>query len=262
MRKILSSIISICITACLLCACGSAVSDSSNVAEASGNKPTGNNEVVSDNGLEAGSKSKKDDSYISNYMEVIDTLYKEGSADMFALIYVDEDDIPELAAASSEGLWDKDQIFLYTSSDHGAVLVASDIAPGMEGHSISFIEGKNIIIQSGAAAGERYIFYGIEDTQPVELLDVSCSYMLDESGEEIVICNVNDKDATEQEYVDALKDFLEPYESMIMLQTVSSQDMVEMSVSMENGYFATEETGTIPYSTYVEILDELMTLMK
>ncbi len=191
--------------------------------------------------------------YAQAYITAMDDMMAKGDADLFALIDVDGDDVPELACSSTEGSWEKESVFLYTADGTDAVLLASDIAPGMEGHFIGFFEGKNVFVTSGAAAGESYTFYKIENAKAVEI--TSLSYM--EMGDE-VICQKDGADITEEEYLEAINENYVGNGDLTKLAAVDTKDMVVESASVSDGYLATEQAGTIPYLTY----DELVELLK
>ena len=194
--------------------------------------------------------------YKQIYKGVVDELSSAGDADMFALIYVDKDDVPELAAVSSEGSWDKPQVFLYTTDGSKAELLASDIAPGMEGHYIAYFEKENLFIQSGSATGESYVFYAIEDSKPKQLLSASCVYIMDDDGNETESYTVDGEDVTPYVYITALKGAI-PSGGMTKLAETDGYEMVKYDVSLDNDYLELSEMERIPYSSYDEIVEIL-----
>ncbi len=208
-------------------------------------------------GIKEEIKEVENSLFSSIYMKQADELNSTGQADLFSLVDVDGDNIPELAAISSEGAWDKDQVFLYTTDGSEIITLASDIAPGMEGHFIAFFEGKNIFVQSGASSGERFIFSKIEDSRPVEIMSVDSFEMVDENGNSKVICHINDKEVTEAEYITAIRDCIQSAGNMIKLAGTSGTEMSEESVNLDEGSFITNEVGKRAYSTYDEIKEEL-----
>jgi hypothetical protein len=192
-------------------------------------------------------------SYSDIYTGVIDELVASGDADLFALVDVDGDDTPELAAISSEGSWDKDQVFLYTTDGQGIVLLANDIGPGMEGHAIGFFEKQNVFMQSGATLGDRYVFNKIENGEPVQITAISSFTMIDENDNEVSTCLVDDNEVTNEEYTKALKEAL-PSGEITVLASVDTTDMVKYDVSAEDGYLSYTEKEKIPYNSYDEIM--------
>ena len=92
-------------------------------------------EVVEEN-PKIETEAETDLTYVSLYLNQINEIYTSGTADQFALVNVDGDDIPELAAVSSEGSWDKDQIFLYKIFDKNNQRY--QLIPGFELHFLQF----------------------------------------------------------------------------------------------------------------------------
>ncbi len=211
--------------------------------------------------LEAGDASEdaaatSGEAYKQIYKGVVDELSSAGDADQFALVYVNNDEIPELVAVSSEGSWDKDQVFLYTTDGNEAVLLASDIAPGMEGHYIGFFEKENLFIQSGGSMGENYLFYGIEDNQAKLLMSASYFMMMDADDNEVESYMVDEEDVTPDVYITALKGAI-PSVGMTKIAETDSSEMVKYDVSLDDGFVALTETERIPYSSYDEIMESL-----
>ncbi|MCR5109272.1 MAG: hypothetical protein K6B28_14045 [Lachnospiraceae bacterium] len=182
------------------------------------------------------------------YIDMIDDLVSSKKADQFALIDIDGDDVKELAAVSSEGSWEKDQVFVYTVYNGEAVLLASDIAPGMEGHQIAFYEGKNILVISGAAAGECYQSYNMDGGKLKPLRSAESNSI---SGE---IFKTDDKEVSEDEYYESLKEILIPGEEMIVLDTGS---MNVKKADYDNGYPEYSDIEERPYMTPEKIQEEL-----
>ncbi|MCR5108529.1 MAG: hypothetical protein K6B28_10235 [Lachnospiraceae bacterium] len=195
-----------------------------------------------------GTKGETQISYEQIYIDVISDLVSSEKADQFALIDIDGDDIKELAAVSSEGSWEKDQVFVYTVYDGEAVLLASDIAPGMEGHQIAFYEGKNIIVISGAAAGERYQSCNIDEGELKPLRSAESNSI---SGD---IFRIEDKEVSEDEYYEGLKEILIPDEEMTILDTGS---MKIRKAGYDNGYPEYTDVEERPYMTSEKIQEEL-----
>ncbi len=195
-------------------------------------------------------------SYADIYKAKIEELSSSGQADLFALVNVDDDDTPELAAISSEGAWDKDQVFLFTYDGTEAVLLASDIGPGMEGHSIAFFEKKNVFVKSGAAMGVTYTFYKIENSDASEILSGSSFEMTDADGNDISACTINGNEASAEEYIAALKEII-PSAKMTVLAEEGSSDLVSYNVSLDDGYMDLTDAETTPYYSSDEIIELL-----
>ncbi len=262
-----------------LCACGGEADSvdaspaTETTEEATQEAPTEDTEVKEEASQESATETKEEtnqesttentdtgenngSSYGDIYMSQIDELVSAGDADLFALVDVDGDDIPELAAISSEGSWDKDQVFLYTYDGEDAVLLASEIGPGMEGHAIGFFEKQNVFVQSGAGMGDAFMFFKIENAQPVQISSFSSFEMIDADDNEISVCTVDDADVTEEEYTKALTEAL-PTSELTVLASVDTTDMVKYEVSAEDGYLNYTEKEKIPYNSYDEIKEIL-----
>ncbi|WP_029320176.1 hypothetical protein [Butyrivibrio sp. AE3004] len=259
MKNRLVYLIGACVALMALCACGEKNSSENDFVNVASVAAKSEDKILSKANTTTENSEKNDDaSYKEVYSKLIDELSSEKKADMFALINVDEDSVPELAAVDSEGSWDEDQVFLYTTDGKDAILLASDIGPGMEGHAVSYFEKKNVIVQTGAPMGDRYVLYKIVDSKPVQFLAAEQFEMIDEEDNEVVHSIVDDKEVSEEEYLKMLKAAF-PEEEMIMLSAAQdAPDMVRYKVSLDNGYLDLTETEKIPYSSY----DEIMELLK
>ena len=188
-----------------------------------------------------------DGAYAELYLPEIEALHDAGKADRFAFVDVDGDDVPELAAVSSEGSWDKEQVFLYTVCDGKAVLLASDIAPGMEGHSIAFCPGENIVERSGALMGEKRDIFEIRDgaLQPVLSLQRNTDPV---SGEDVFFVDGTETD--EAAYHDAEEAFVSGHDTMVMLDI---EELSIVSLRWADGYREMTAAGSVPYMTFEQV---------
>ena len=253
MKKRIISLIGAFVMVMSLCACGGEAA----YADASSNEKGTAVATTPQDAPKAGDSGNKDAiPYRDIYAAQIDELVSREQADLFALVYVDDDDVPELAAISSEGSWDKDQVFLYTTDGKKAVLLASDIGPGMEGHSISFFEKQNVFMQSGAALGDSFVFYKIEKSAPVKITSLSWFEMPDADGEYIETYMVDDKEVSEEDYAKALKSAV-PKGEMTILVGTETTDMVKYDVDAQDGYLSYEQKDEVPYYQYDEIMLQL-----
>ena len=189
------------------------------------------------------------DAALGRYLSTIRALHDSGSADRFALVYVDGDDVPELAAVSSEGSWDKAQVFLYTLDGDEPVLLASDIAPGMEGHSIAFDEGDNFIMCSGAVAGERRACFAIAANAAEQVLSLEWSQ--NPADPDVIAYFVNGRETDEADYLAQAGGLAAAHETMIRLDT---EEMSVVSLSLEDGCIVETVVGTMPYQPYETIV--------
>ncbi len=188
------------------------------------------------------------DAALGRYLSTIRELHDSGSADRFALVYVDGDDVPELAAVNSEGLWDRDQVFLYTLDGDEPVLLASDIAPGMEGHSIAFDEGDNFILRSGAVTGERLICLAIGANGPEQVL--SLEWCQNAPDPDVISYFINGQETDEAQYLAKEGELAASHDTMIRLDI---EEMSVISLRLDNWGIMETVVGTIPYQSYEAI---------
>ncbi len=194
--------------------------------------------------------SDEDLSYEDLYLEEMVTLYDAGDADQFAFVFINEDDIPEIIAVSSEGSWDKDQIFIYTiGNDNELVQLITDVAPGVDGKYIAFADEENIIEVSGAAFGERHEYYEIKDGKlnPILTLESYNDPENDGEDEDARLYFIDDKAADEKSYMEAEKKMVSDYDKMVRIDV---ENMTEVALtSTDDGYREIEEKDVIPYLT-------------
>ena len=185
------------------------------------------------------------------YLDEIDKLVSEGLADQFVFVSIDEDDVPELVASDSTGSFDHDNAFIYTISDGKVVLLAGAVT-GVDGKSLSFSEGKNIIRESGGIAGAADVFSKIENGA---LKEVFRAEMLDtleanENDEEIYTYSVNGKEADKAQYIDELTKFVEPYDPFTSID-YDGLTTVKYMHDQDSTWF--EKSGQEPYRSQDEI---------
>ena len=210
-------------------------------------------DMESEETVEEESEAGIDPVYAQLYVDYIKALYLAGTADQFALINVNDDRIPELVACSSEGSWDKDQVFLYTIYNDEVVLLISDIAPGLDGCSIAYYEGENLVVQSGAATGERYIYYQMQDGQ-LEILTSFSSFWMDD-----IHCSIDEQEVSEEDYLQVQKDFVSAHGAISTFYT----DTIDTgNIIFDNGYLESVNISTEPYMTFAGITDELKEFLK
>ncbi len=195
--------------------------------------------------------------YAGVYSQLISELDSTSQADRFALVDVNKDRIPELAAVSSEGSWEKDQVFLYTTDGKEAILLVSDIAPGMEGHSIGFVEKKNIIIKSGAVSGEAYELYRIEDNKAVKYMTFENRQLFDDEGDEIFEMYIDDAKVSDEEYEKKMNSELLKKGKPTVLAETDYEGMVEEKWFLVDGLLYTEEAGQKEYLSCEDMMKEL-----
>lgn len=204
--------------------------------------------------VEEESEDGIDPAYAQLYLDHIQALYLAGTADQFALINVNDDRIPELVACSSEGSWEKDQVFLYTIYNDEVVLLISDIAPGLDGCRIAYYEGENLVVQSGASMGEEYRYYRMQDGQ-LELLTSFFSYWMDDMQH----CSIDEQEVSEEDYLQAQKDFVSAHGA---ISTFYTETIDTDNIIFDNGYLEFVSIGSEPYMTFAGITDELKGFLK
>lgn len=211
-------------------------------------------DIVSEETVEEESEDGIDPAYAQLYLDHIQALYLAGTADQFALINVNDDRIPELVACSSEGSWEKEQVFLYTIYNEEVVLLISDIAPGLDGCRIAYYEGENLVVQSGASMGEEYRYYRMQDGQ-LELLTSFFSYWMDDMQH----CSIDEQEVSEEDYLQAQKDFVSAHGA---ISTFYTETIDTDNIIFDNGYLEFVSIGSEPYMTFAGITDELKGFLK
>lgn len=188
--------------------------------------------------------------YREIYLELIDQLYSSDKADLFALVNIDGDEVPELAASSTDGSWEKDQEYLYMIYNEAPVLLISDIAPGLDGNGIGFFEGKNVIERRGTATGSSETFYEVNEGQ---LNPIFTMQQYDLDGNHYLI---NDVEVGADEFMTEAGSFFENIDTVIELGT-SEMTVSKINPDFEFVYFGFDIVGTRPYITYSQIKNEL-----
>lgn len=173
----------------------------------------GRGDVIPEEETEEGKENADPNGEI--YKSVIEELKAVKSADQFELVNIDEDDIPELVASDSEGSYEHDNAFIYTAANGEAVLLASAMT-GVDGSTLCYSEGKNLIRQSGGIAGSTDVFSTIKDGKLEEVFraEMIDTLQTDANDEEIYAYSVNGKDVDKAGYLDEFSKFIKPYEPM------------------------------------------------
>ena len=198
---------------------------------------------------------EKEIDYAPVYAKLVRELSEEGTADQFALVYVNEDSVPELVACDSTNSWEEDEIFVYTISGEGPVLLISDIGPGMDGHEIILFEGENLIENSGAVSGDRERYLDIQDGHRRDLLEAYAVFRIEEEdpeGVEKAQFLLDGKEVTEAEYLSTLKELLSDHKKALVL---TCENMLEEEVSWQDeGFFLVKDSSVRPYYSEENIL--------
>ena len=193
--------------------------------------------------------------YAGLYLDEIERLVSEGMADQFALVNIDEDDTPELVASDSAGLYGHDNAFIYTVSDDNLVLLAEALT-GVDGTFLCFSEGKNLIRQSGSAAGASEEFFVISDGKLKEVFRAEMIDTLetDADDEEIYRYSVNGEEVDLRSYTEAVAQFVKDYDPLVSIE-YDGMKKITYKQEEDTGWF--EQTETIAYSTKEEVTKQL-----
>ena len=171
----------------------------------------------------------------------------EGLADQFTLAYIndDGDDIPELIASDSTGSFDHENAFIFTVYNDKVVEVASVIA-GVDGASLDYAIGANVVHVSGSAAGMRDVFSRIENGKLEEIFAAEASSM-DEDAK----YSINGSSVTEKEYHEQISTFIEPYSPLVR---IAYDGMYEVDYNYSDGYGGFEQGSSDPYTPGADIV--------
>ncbi|MBQ9550782.1 MAG: hypothetical protein IJU87_08215 [Lachnospiraceae bacterium] len=189
--------------------------------------------------------------YEALYLGKVNELSSEGLADRFGLYHIDNDDIPELIAADSNGSFDHDNAFIFSVFDGKVVQLAGGIS-GVDGTSISFSEKKNLIRETSGMAGATEIFSEIKDGALSEVFKAEMINTLqtDEDDNEIFSYSVNGKETDEAAYYKELAGFVADYDPMMRVD-FDGLKVITYKSGDGSGYF--EETETEAYQSLEEI---------
>ncbi|MCR5507890.1 MAG: hypothetical protein K6F34_04295, partial [Lachnospiraceae bacterium] len=213
------------------------------LSELGAGSPDGASDAGEDSGDNAG-----DNAYGALYLDKVNELSSEGLADQFALEYIDEDEIPELIASDSEGSFDHENAFIFTIYNGEVTELASVIA-GVDGGSLDFAQGANLIHVSGSAAGMRDVFSQIKDGKLEEVFTAEASSMDDDAG-----YSVDGKEVKEEEYYEQINGFVEGYGPMTR---IDYEGLYEINYKYEDGYGYFEQDSADNYSSLDEITKDL-----
>ena len=175
------------------------------------------------------------------YLDKMNELKSEGLADQFTLAYINDDgsDIPELIASDSRGSFDHENAFIFTVNEGQVVEVAGVIA-GVDGASLDYAIGANLIHISGAAAGMRDVFSRIENGKLEQVFAAEAS---DLDGD--AKYTINGSSVKEEEYYKQLNEFMEPYNPLVR---IAPDGLYEVNYTLNDGYGAFEQGNPEKYS--------------
>ena len=185
-----------------------------------------------------------DNRYAELYIDKINELKSDGLADQFAIADIDADDNPELIASDSKGSFDHDNAFIFTIINDEVVQLVSVIA-GVDGGSLDYSHGNNLIHVSGAAAGMRDMFYEIKDGKLEEVFTAVATSM-DENAEYLVNGSVVD----EKEYYSQINSFMEKYNP---LTRIACDGLLNINYIYEDGYGYFEQNKSEKYDHFDDV---------
>ncbi len=221
---------------CAVCACGKGEEPAAEAAEAA---PAENN------------------SYASLYLGEIEQLRNTGQADSFALINVDGDDIPELAASDSKGSYEHDNVFLYTVYNEEIRLLESGMST-LDGYFLDYSEGRNIIKTGSGMAGLYNNHYSMIRNGGLEpVLSGTYKDVYIDPDEEVYYM-INDEEVSEREYTEKIQEIEEKYMPFTGITAEGLKPGGTYAVTVTDTESDTgSDTELKPYMTYEEISDEL-----
>ena len=187
-------------------------------------------------------------SYAKLYLDEIESLNTSGKADLFLLVNVDGDDVPELAALNSEGP-SEENLFLYTVYD-GDITLLESVSAGFDGHGIEFSEGKNMIKLGSSMGGYNTYEYKKISNGKLEEVITFLEVGIDDTEE----YHVNDEEVSIEEFYKQESDFITEYNPFIDL---SCNPVNECTYSFDGNYLDKQSKETVTYKKYEEIKEEL-----
>ncbi len=187
-------------------------------------------------------------SYAKLYLDEIESLNTSGKADLFLLVNVDGDDVPELAALNSEGPAEEN-LFLYTVYD-GNIKLLQSVTAGFDGQGIEFAEGKNIIKLGSSMGG--YNTYGFKKIVNGELEDVMT--FLEVGIDDTEEYRINDEEVSIEEFYKQESDFISEYNPFTDLRY---NPLNENTYSYNGDYLDKESKEAGAYKNYDAIKEEL-----
>jgi hypothetical protein len=197
-------------------------------------------------------KASSGEEYASVYLDKITEYDKEGKADSYALIDVNDDDIPELAVASSAGELDEEgNAHLFTVSD-GKLVELMSLSSGYDGNHIFVSEGKNVILRTGGMSGsETYDVYTLKDGELEQTKGLIALYDFENDS---YIYYVGEKIISEQQYTEEFTEAISEYNSYT---GIDYDGLNKTDITLEDGFTNIETISTKAYMTFDEMKELL-----
>lgn len=214
-----------------------------NAEEASSEEPV----KAEDN--EAGTEpegSSDEPRYVTVYRGLVEEMSDAGVADQFMLARINDDEIWELLASSSEGPLDRENTFIYTVYNDEPVLLAS-VTAGVDGASLSYSE-KNLIRQTGSMAGMADVYSAVTDGKLEEKFraEMVNTFETDAAGDEVFSYTVNGKEVDQKEYEKQLAAFNAENAPFVAIDcdglNVMNYENGELVQGTQLAYWSTEDT--------------------
>lgn len=190
--------------------------------------------------------------YVGCYLDIATELAGAGTADSFALIDVDADGVPELAAVDSKGEQrEEGNAFLFTSGNKEAVKLLS-VNAGYDGAHIYISAGKNTILETGGMMGtEFYTLYDIADGKPEKTNELKA--ICDPETDEYTYYE-GETGITEKQYADEFAKLIGEFDPFTGIDT---DGLNEVNISFKDGFVDYETVSTQKYMTLDELKDKL-----
>ncbi|MCR4754194.1 MAG: hypothetical protein K5868_01565 [Lachnospiraceae bacterium] len=148
--------------------------------------------------------------YATEYYNLVEELYMCGKADSFALVDVNGDEIPELAASESTETYYYDNAYLYTIFDENVKLLIS-VVTGIDGIHIYYSESNNKVYYTSCFSGsENNVLYRIEEGELKTEKKYDTLYDFENDS---YIYMLDENEVSEEDYYESVKADLIPYNS-------------------------------------------------
>ena len=193
--------------------------------------------------------------YAKIYTAEIDDLVSQNKADKFALIYVDDDDVPELLAVNSNGPdMADDSVFLYTAYEDKISLLESTPVVMYKCH-LDIAEKKNFIYTGGGDLSLNESFDKIQKgTAKTTFASELRSDFDDSTGRVTDHYIIEDFEVDADTYYNRVYSKLEKYSPFLR---VEYNGIHQIYFEYMDGFIKTNEIRTIPYMTGAMIKEEL-----
>lgn len=219
-----------------------------------------NSDDLEDNMEEITESSDSNDKpeYAQPYLNKIDELFNAKMANQFSLIYVNEDDIPELVAVNTNTDNMEDDVFLYTFYDNNVILLESGIV-GMYACHLEYADHKNIIYTGGGDIGLSERFEKIENGNIKEVLSFEETHGFDDTtGETLDVYYIAEEEVTDEEYYNKKSELYDKYNPFTR---IDYDGLHTLEFVYKDNCIQENLAETKPYLSYDEIVNALDLLL-